>query len=131
MLRSATRLRRGALPIRGPYSTWIAWIPDSAAQRKGRCTASGISHRIPPKWPSFGIAASRISRLKQSRKRVSGNLPSTVLTENPVPKGLAMLIRSDLYGVQGGAAMAAHTCAIPAASAPTLLIGGLLLLIGP
>jgi hypothetical protein len=54
-----------------------------------------------------------------------------VLAENRVPKGLAMLIRSDLYGVQGGAAMAVHAPAIPAASAPTLLIGGLLLLIGP
>ena len=42
-----------------------------------------------------------------------------------------MLIRSEKYGVQGGAAKAACACAIPAASAPTLLIGGLLLLIGP
>jgi hypothetical protein len=85
----------------------------------------------PPKRPSFGIAACRISRLKQLRRRVSGNQPSTVLTENPVPKGLAMLIRSDLNGVRGRAVVAARTCAIPAASAPTLLIGGLLLLIGP
>ncbi len=42
-----------------------------------------------------------------------------------------MLIRSDLFGVQGGAANAAIPPAIPAASAPTLLLGGLLLLIGP
>jgi len=42
-----------------------------------------------------------------------------------------MLIRSKMYGVQGGAATAARAQAIPAASAPTLLIGGLLLLIGP
>jgi hypothetical protein len=48
-----------------------------------------------------------------------------------VQKGLAMLIRSYLYGVQGGAAKAAGPQAIPAASLPTLLIGGLLLLIGP
>src|SRR5215207_5442520 len=45
------------------------------------------------------------------------------------PKGLAMLIRSKKYGVRGGAAKAAP--ARPAASAPTLLLGGLLLLIGP
>ena len=42
-----------------------------------------------------------------------------------------MLIRSDMYGVQGGAAHAVRTSAIPAASAPTLLLGGFLLLIGP
>ncbi len=44
-----------------------------------------------------------------------------------------MLIRSEKYGVRGGAAKAASkaTPAIPAASAPTLLLGGLLLLIGP
>jgi hypothetical protein len=42
-----------------------------------------------------------------------------------------MLIRSQMYGVQGGAAIAAGACAIPAASLPTLLIGGLLLLICP
>jgi hypothetical protein len=40
-----------------------------------------------------------------------------------------MLIRSEKYGVRGGAAKAAPV--IPAASAPTLLLGGLLLLIGP
>ena len=42
-----------------------------------------------------------------------------------------MLIRSEKYGVRGGAANAVCTPAIPAASLPTLLIGGLLLLIGP
>jgi hypothetical protein len=47
------------------------------------------------------------------------------------PKGLAMLIRSQMVGVRGGAANAAHSQAIPAASMPTLLLGGLLLLIGP
>ena len=46
-------------------------------------------------------------------------------------KGLAMLIRSEKVGVQGGAAKTVGACAIPAASLPTLLIGGLLLLIGP
>jgi hypothetical protein len=53
-----------------------------------------------------------------------------------VPKGLAMLIRSDNGGVSGVAAIAGRPDAIPAvslpaASLPTLLIGGLLLLIGP
>jgi len=42
-----------------------------------------------------------------------------------------MLIRSQMYGVQEGAADAVRSQAIPAASLPTLLIGGLLLLIGP
>ena len=42
-----------------------------------------------------------------------------------------MLIRSEMVGVQGGAAQAVRTFAIPAASLPTLLLGGLLLLIGP
>jgi hypothetical protein len=42
-----------------------------------------------------------------------------------------MLIRSEMAGVHGKAALAARLEAIPAASMPTLLIGGLLLLIGP
>jgi hypothetical protein len=42
-----------------------------------------------------------------------------------------MLIRSEMFGVQGGAANAARACAIPAAFLPTLLSGGLLLLICP
>jgi hypothetical protein len=54
-----------------------------------------------------------------------------VLAENPALKGLAMLIRSEKYGIPGEAAQAAGPCAIPAASVPSLLIGGLLLLIGP
>jgi hypothetical protein len=41
-----------------------------------------------------------------------------------------MLIRSQMYGVHGGAAEAARPDAIPAASLPTLL-SGLLLLICP
>jgi hypothetical protein len=40
-----------------------------------------------------------------------------------------MLIRSEMVGVSGGAADVARPCA--AASVPTLLLGGLLLLIGP
>jgi hypothetical protein len=47
------------------------------------------------------------------------------------PKGPAMLIRSENYGVQGGSAEAILPQAIPAASLPNLLLGGLLLLIGP
>ena len=54
-----------------------------------------------------------------------------VLPQDAASKGLAMLIRSEMVGVRGGAASAVHTSAIPAASVPTLLIGGLLLLIGP
>jgi hypothetical protein len=54
-----------------------------------------------------------------------------VLAENLPHKGLAMLIRSENYGITGGAAHAARSRAIPAASASTLLLGGLLLLIGP
>ncbi len=76
----------------------------------------------------------RCGRLRFSSRTTSerglGNKPSTVLAENPVPKGLAMLIRSEKYGVQGGAANAVRQ-AIPAASLPTLLISGLLLLICP
>jgi hypothetical protein len=52
-----------------------------------------------------------------------------VLAENPAHKGLAMLIRSEKHGIPGEAARAVRSRAIPAA--PTLLIGGLLLLIGP
>ena len=63
-------------------------------------------------------------------RRTSGNEPSTVLAEDfRASKGLAMLIRSEKYGVRGGAAHVAP--ALPAASMPTLLLGGLLLLIGP
>ena len=42
-----------------------------------------------------------------------------------------MLIRSEMSGVHGKAAKAAGPAAIPAASMPTLLLGGLLLLICP
>jgi len=42
-----------------------------------------------------------------------------------------MLIRSEKFGIDGEAARAVGTCAISAASLPTLLLGGLLLLIGP
>jgi hypothetical protein len=42
-----------------------------------------------------------------------------------------MLIRGEKHGIPGGAAEAVRPCAISAASLPNLLIGGLLLLIGP
>jgi hypothetical protein len=42
-----------------------------------------------------------------------------------------MLIRSQMYGVHGKSAITAVPEAIPAASLPTLLLGGLLLLICP
>jgi hypothetical protein len=54
-----------------------------------------------------------------------------VLVENPVLKGLAMLIRSEIDGISGGTVHTVRPAAIPAASVPTLLIGGLLLLTGP
>jgi hypothetical protein len=54
-----------------------------------------------------------------------------VSVENPAPKGLAMLIRSEIDGISGGAADAVRPAAIPAACMPTLLLGGLLLLISP
>jgi hypothetical protein len=46
-------------------------------------------------------------------------------------KGVAMLIRSESVGVHGGAVKTVRPEAIPAASLSTLIIGGLLLLIGP
>jgi hypothetical protein len=42
-----------------------------------------------------------------------------------------MPIRGQMYGVGGGAANAVLGLAVPAACLPTLLAGGLLLLIGP
>jgi hypothetical protein len=42
-----------------------------------------------------------------------------------------MLIRSEMFGIHGKSAVAAAPEAIPAASLPTLLLSGLLLLICP
>jgi|GEM_PF-1297654 len=62
----------------------------------------------------------------------SGNQASTLLAEDPGSKeGSAMLIRGEIASVGDRAAMPAASPAIPAASRPTLLLGGLLLLIGP
>src|SRR5262245_37962978 len=68
---------------------------------------------------------------RTARRGSFGNEPSTVLAEDSALEGLAMLIRSENCGILGGAADAVRVPAISAASLPTLLIGGLLLLIGP
>jgi hypothetical protein len=54
-----------------------------------------------------------------------------VLTEIVALKGLAMLIRSEIVEVEDGMANAVRIPAITLASLPTLLLGELLLLIGP
>jgi hypothetical protein len=64
-------------------------------------------------------------------ERASGNQPSMVLAEDGLPKGLAMLIRSEKDGIYGETAIAVSPAAIPAASVSTQLPGGLLLLISP
>jgi hypothetical protein len=86
-----------------------------------------------PLCPSFGIAARRKIRLEQARNAVPATNRQWFWPRFERPKGLAMLIRSKKYGVRGGAAKAASMSAPvrPAATAPTLLLGGLLLLIGP
>ena len=76
----------------------------------------------------FGIAAVANSRLERRRGARAGNQASTVWTDDSAaPKGLAMLIRSDMMGIQG-AALAVCPGAIPAASMPTPLLGRLLLI---
>ena len=72
-----------------------------------------------------------LSRLEQLRNAVLATNRQRFWPRIALLKGLAMLIRSEMYGVQGGAANAVRPQAIPAASLPTLLPGGLLLLIGP
>ena len=79
----------------------------------------------------FSVAAAGICRLERRSERLSAINRSTIWPRIWVPKGLAMLIRSENVGVSGAAAIAARPDAIPAASLPTLLLGGLLLLIGP
>ena len=74
----------------------------------------------------FGYFSSRTAP-----ERALGNEPSMVWAEDWAPKGLAMLIRSEKFGVHGKSAVVADPEAIPAASLPTLLLGGLLLLICP
>jgi hypothetical protein len=54
-----------------------------------------------------------------------------VLPEGLLQKGSAMLIRGEIVGIQGQASAPTARNAILPASLPTLLLGGLLLLIGP
>jgi hypothetical protein len=64
---------------------------------------------------------------KTASVRGPGNEPSTVLPQDLASNmGLAMPMRGHFDGILGGAASAAS--AIPAASLPTLLLGGLLLI---
>ncbi len=66
---------------------------------------------------------------RRAARRTSGNQASTVLAEDfRVTQGFGMLIRSDISGVSAAAEAAP---AISAASLPTRLLGGLLLLICP
>jgi hypothetical protein len=75
----------------------------------------------------FGIAAAGRSRLEDCCGAGVGNQASTVLADDSVaPKGLAMLIRSEMTGIEGQAALAVPGT-IPAASLPTLLLGLLLI----
>jgi hypothetical protein len=93
-----------------------------------RCIRSGKpdrSARLTIFWhcgfPRFSFRTNAESAFRQRTVNGFGR-------EFGLPKGLAMLIRSGKYGVQGGAANAARAQAIPAASLPTLLLGGLLLI---
>jgi hypothetical protein len=63
--------------------------------------------------------------------RHPGNQVSTVLAEGSCPKGFGMLIRDEMAGIEGRAAEAAARLPISRSSLPTLLLGELLLLIGP
>jgi hypothetical protein len=80
--------------------------------------------------PLFWHCDAPQNSFRTMRERAPGNQPSMVLAESPAHKGLAMLIRSQKQGIFGEAAQAVHSPALPAASLPTLLLGGLLL-IGP
>jgi hypothetical protein len=87
--------------------------------------------------PFFGVAMARQTRLEEPYGASLGNQASTLFAEDSgSKKGLAMLIRRRLAGVEGGAATPAAPDAISLSSLPTLplsqpSIGGLLLLIGP
>ena len=111
------------------------WLDDGS-----RCRHSAMPGGIrkerqaigQPLCPSFGIAMVRISRLKPSRLRSRQRTVNGLGRDwRALPKGLAMSIRSTRFGIRGGEANVARTPAIPAASLPTLRIGGLLLLSCP
>jgi len=59
------------------------------------------------------------------------NQASMVLSEGWLQKGSVMLVRGEIVGIRGQAATPGARNAILPASLPTLLLGGLLLLIGP
>ena len=85
-----------------------------------------------PMLTIFWIAAAGLCRLENRREAVPATKHQRFWPRIPeLPKGLAMLIRSDWYRVRGGAAPPADAPAIPAASLPTRPLGGLLLLICP
>src|SRR5689334_15842829 len=84
-----------------------------------------------PCCPFFAIAAIGLSRLETPGPGPIATNRQRFWPRIPDLKVLAMLIRSEKSGILGGAADAVRAPAISAASLPTLLIGGLLLLIGP
>ena len=120
--------RRGiqyAAPLGSNCRLWNTGSSGQAGRRRRR-----LGH---PFCPSFGIASGRKIRLEQARNAVPATNRQWFWPRFGRPKGLAMLIRSEKHGVRGGAAKGASMSApvSPAATAPTLLLGGLLLLIGP
>ena len=120
--------RRGiqyAAPLGSNCRLWNTGSSGQAGRRRRR-----LGH---PFCPSFGIAAGRKIRLEQDRNAVPATNRQWFWPRFGRPKGLAMLIRSEKHGVRGGAAKGASMSApvIAAATAPTLLLGGLLLLICP
>jgi hypothetical protein len=107
--------------------------PTLSPRRAGRGGADppGASQKGHSSCPFFGIAAIGLSRLERPGAGASATNRQRFWPRILPSKGLAMLIRSENCGILGGAADAVRVPAISAASLPTLLIGGLLLLIGP
>ena len=119
-------------PTRWLAMTMKSATSDHLAPLAGRGRGRGRGRAIrSPILTIFWHCGFRHFSFRTGPERGLGNQPSMVLAEDSLPKGLAMLIRSEMDGVQGGAANAVRPEAIPAASLPTLLIGGLLLLICP
>ena len=81
--------------------------------------------------PFFGIAAIGLSRLERPGSGHFATIRQRFWPRIPQLQGLAMLIRGENRGFLGEAAGAVRAPATSAASLPTLLLGGLLLLIGP
>jgi hypothetical protein len=101
--------------------------PSLTLPWRGRVDGRIRSTRLTIFWhcglPHFSSRTGTEARFRQPTVNGFGR-------ESGFQKGLAMLIRSQMYGVRGGAAKTVRARA-PAASLPTLSIGGLLLLIGP